>query len=379
MNEKKTKNIDIVKKAFKEYYFSYFNLLELPENINKREFGFMSFDNRITRHISFTNMGELNVYLLKNIPSDIYCSNAVYEFPTFPMNEKQMIGADLIFDLDLKDFTLPCQNEHSYYLCKKCNIVHQEILNICTICKEKTDYNIIPCYKCNYALKLEIKKLISYLIEDFGIDRNNIQVYFSGNTGFHVHVFDENFFTLDANSRSDLVGYILGKDLLIESLGVKSSRFGYNIKIPISGLTFGWRKRIMTSLKIKDVTNKKLSVYVKKIGGYNSFKQQIAIMTSELSVKIDPQVTTDIHRIFRMPGSLNSKSSLTKLKCGNLDKFNPMDDACFITDKESIDVFVKTTLNIKLKKKKYSISRGSNNVPVNLGIFLITKGLADII
>ncbi|MGD1836499.1 MAG: DNA primase small subunit domain-containing protein [Nitrososphaeraceae archaeon] len=379
MNEKNSKNVNILKKTFKEYYFSYFNLLELPEKINKREFGFMSFDDIINRHISFNNMGELNVYLLKNIPSDIYCSNAVYEFPTFPINEKQLLGAELIFDMDLKDFNLPCQNDHSYYICKRCNNVYHDVSTICSSCKEKTSLTIIPCYKCNYALKLEIKKLISYLVEDFGINKNNVNIYFSGNTGFHVHVVDENYFTLDAKGRSDLVGYLLGKDLLVESLGVRASKFGYNIRIPISGLTFGWRKRILTKLKIKDLTNKKLSYYVKKIGGYNSFKQQITLITSELAVKIDPQVTTDIHRIFRMPGSLNSKSSLTKVRIENLDKFNPLDDACFITDKENIDISVKTPLTIKLKKKKYSISVGSNNVPVNLGVFLITKGFADMI
>ena len=31
------------------------------------------------------------------------------------------------------------------------------------------------------------------------------------------------------------------------------------------------------------------------------------------SAKIDPNVTMDIHRIFRLPGSINSKSGLTKI------------------------------------------------------------------
>ena len=60
-----------------------------------------------TRHFSFRNIGELLAILIREAPSDIYCSNGFYRFPTYPMQEKQWGGADLIFDIDAKDLQLP--------------------------------------------------------------------------------------------------------------------------------------------------------------------------------------------------------------------------------------------------------------------------------
>jgi hypothetical protein len=46
-----------LKKTFKKYYFSYFTKIVLPEKINLREFGFRHFDEKMYRHLSFSNAG----------------------------------------------------------------------------------------------------------------------------------------------------------------------------------------------------------------------------------------------------------------------------------------------------------------------------------
>jgi len=56
-------------------------------------------------------------------------------------------------------------------------------------------------------------------------------------------------------------------------------------------------------------------------------------MKNSIGVKIDSNVTSDIHRIFRLEGSLNSKSSLVKLVCQDIEKFNPYIEACLIEGK----------------------------------------------
>ena len=91
------KNLHFLQKSFKEYYFKNTDILECPHNISQREFGFMNFESGMIRHISFDDMGQLNAYLLQNVPSDIYYSNSYYEFPTFPMNEKRWIGVLILF------------------------------------------------------------------------------------------------------------------------------------------------------------------------------------------------------------------------------------------------------------------------------------------
>ena len=68
----------------------------------------------MARHLSFKNMKELIATIMKEVPSDIYCSNAYYRFPTYPMQEKKWLGADLIFDIDGKDLNMPCVPSHTY-------------------------------------------------------------------------------------------------------------------------------------------------------------------------------------------------------------------------------------------------------------------------
>src|ERR671925_402540 len=110
------KSITLVRSAFKEYYFRHSENIEVPERMEEREFGYMQFGSGMIRHFGFRNIGELLATLIKEVPSDVYCSNAYYRFPTYPMHEKQWIGADLIFDIDAKDLHLACEPTHSYFI-----------------------------------------------------------------------------------------------------------------------------------------------------------------------------------------------------------------------------------------------------------------------
>jgi len=103
----------LVKSAFREYYFNHINLLEIPEHLEQREFGYVPFGSGMIRHLSYRNKGDLIAMLLRDVAADLYCSNAFYRFPTYPMQEKQWLGADLIFDIDAKDLHLPCELSHS--------------------------------------------------------------------------------------------------------------------------------------------------------------------------------------------------------------------------------------------------------------------------
>ena len=205
-----------------------------------------------------------------------------------------------------------------------------------------------------------------------------MEVSFSGNTGFHVVVFQNNYLMLDSKARSDIVGYVMGKNLSPESLGVRNDKHGYRIKIPLSGYSYGWRKRIVQKMKISEVSNDYLTKFIKKIGGYQSFKNEIDKIASDLGLKIDPQVTTDIHRIFRMVGSLNSKSGLSKIICNNLDNFDPMTDSCFFDDDKNIDISLNIPLKFSIKGKKYHLDKSISTVPVSVAVFLISKKLANI-
>ncbi len=378
-NKFEVKNIEFLNRTYKEYYFKNIGLLLPPKEIQSREFGIVNFDSRVIRHLSFSDIGKFKAYILQNVPADVYCSNAYYQFPTFPIIEKGWKSADLIFDIDLKDLLLPCHKEHTFYICSVCKDINKNDTRICPHCKDtKIFQNIIPCNKCIKELKKETKILIEFLRKDFGIKEENLEVSFSGNTGFHIIVFDEDYSLLNSKCRSDIVGYLMGKNLSLDSFGIKSLKDGYRIKIPLSGYSFGWRKRIAEKIKFSEASSDKLNKLIKKFGGFESFKKEVDKFVLEMGVKIDPQVTTDIHRIFRMVGSLNSKSGLSKIICKNLEKFDLFKDSSLFSDDRYVEISIKTSLTLNFKGKKYSLEKGITSVPLSLAIYLISKKIANV-
>jgi len=369
--------------AFKEYYFKSTKTLEEPKKMEEREFGYSHFgQSGMVRHLSFRSKGELIAALVKEVPSDVFCSNAYYRFPTSPMQDKEWTGADMIFDIDGKDLGLPCVPSHSYLLCASCGAsspaAESKAPYSCHSCgSSKYESSSIPCSRCIQGSKKEVVKLVDFLKNDLGIGPDSIGIYFSGNNGFHVHISDEAYVPLDPAARSDLVGYVRGAGLMAESLGVRkgggSSAF---IKFPRGGIEYGWRSRMADELGINSTSTIKLRNIVEHAGGYSAFKMELDRKAKEKGAKIDPQVTTDIHRVFRMPGTLNSKSGLAKTKCSDLTSFDPFVDACLLGDSKTT-VKVKSAVRIRLKGKTYNISNESAELPAFAAVYLVCKGLAE--
>jgi DNA primase small subunit len=383
------KTVSAIKRGFREYYFKQSNAIEEPSKIEQREFGYMQFgQSGMTRHLSFKTMKELNALLVRETPSDVYCSNAYYQFPTQqPMQEKHWLGADLIFDIDGKDLNLPCVLSHSYVLCLSCGYAlpfmpEEQKSYSCASCgSNKIDQLSIPCSKCIEASKNEIKRLIEFLEIDLGVQSDHIHTYFSGNNGFHVAMKNDAYALLDPHARSELVGYLSGTGLISESIGVRRSSSTedlFTIKFPKSGLSYGWRRRIADKLKIDNSSTNRLKHIVKEKGGYASFIHELTTLVKDMGVRLDPQVTTDIHRVFRMPGTLNGKSGLAKKKCTDLQSFDPFVDACVLGDGK-VSVKVKAPLKVKMRNKSFSLTKESADLPAYVAIYLMCKGLAEAI
>jgi DNA primase small subunit len=369
-------NIKFLKDIFRKYYFEnkYFPYLY---SIEKREFGYRKFDSLVVRHLSFKNIGELEAELVRNVPLDVYYSNAYYGFPSNPISEKQWEGADLIFDIDIKDLNIPCFHEHTYYICNLCGFVNSE-QKLCNNCNKGKTYDIsIPCKRCFIAIKKEAAKLLEFLRYDLGIEEKFIEIFFSGNAGFHFHVNDPSMRNLDSNSRSNVTDYIIGNGFMCESIGVRKYRNGFMIKLPKSGIMNGWRKKIASSLGINQKSELKLKHLVEASGGYDGFRNEINRITKKFGVHIDSQVTNDIHRVFRLPGSINGKSGLTKTKCDDLESFNPNNDACMLGDSE-VYINLKTKLKINLKNNNFKLDNVLEKVPSYVAVYLVCKGLATI-
>jgi DNA primase small subunit len=112
--------------------------------------------------------------------------------------------------------------------------------------------------------------------------------------------------------------------------------------------------------------------------GYSAFKQRLEQTQKEIGVRVDPNVTIDVHRIFRLGGTINSKSGLIKTLCGDLEKFNPSHDACFIDD-DKVTITANCPVEFKLKSKKFGPYKNEQlAVPKYAAVYMICKGCATL-
>ena len=369
----KDKDIELLEESFKKFYFDHFNLIHVPENPNQREFGFQKFKSGMNRHISLKTDKELHLLLMQKVPSDVYVSNACYSFPNLPMNEKDWKSAELIFDIDAKDLDVKNRDKHSCVKCTECNEI-ATLQSSCPNCQSnKLSKITLSCNDCITEAKNQVKKLNDILIDDFGNDSNNIQVFFSGNEGFHIYVNNSEFQTVGAKERAEIADHIMFRGIIPETFGFKKFN-SEKIALPDFNEP-GWRGRISKSLYGSKSMRPKISKTIIS-SGYSAFQKQLEIIKKQIGVRIDPNVTVDIHRIFRLPGSLNSKSGLAKILVDDLEKFNPYVDACFI-DSDNVEVIANCPIQYSLKNKKFGPYKHELILtPKYAAVYMICKGLA---
>ncbi len=179
-----------LKKRFGDYYQA--SALVLPPELTRREWGFIFFDELpevvMRRHKAFSSEGEAFEYLQGMVPAHVYHSAAYYKFPgAGTMKEKQWQGADLIFDLDAD------------HLPQKARSYAEMLANV----------------------KTETGKLLEFLLEDFGFSEDNISIAFSGGRGYHIHVHDPKVLTLESAERREIVDYLSGTGLTVDSLFIQ--------------------------------------------------------------------------------------------------------------------------------------------------------------
>ena len=368
-------DVKFLEDSFKKYYFEHFDQIHVPKKTSEREFGYQKFNSGMIRHISIKDDKELHLLLMKNVPSDVYCSNAYYSFPNLPMNDKEWKEADMIFDIDSKDLHLDCRMSHTVSICGNCKTI-SEYSNQCKNCgSAKLDKKSLPCKNCIEGSKNEVNKLSEILIDDLGVDKNNISVYFSGNEGFHVYVYDSQFQNLGSRERSELADYILFKGVIPETFGMKKFKPERSLFPDLSEK--GWRGRF--SKEVFKTKTKRPKVVTELISaGYSQFQKYLETLSNQIGVRIDPNVTIDIHRIFRLPGSLNSKSGLTKLYCKNISRFEPYSEASLLSD-EKVEVLAQCPVEFKLKNRKFGpYNNEVISVPTFAAVYMICKNLATV-
>ena len=369
-------DLKFLEETFKQYYFDHFDSIHVPDRSQEREYGYKKFNSGMIRHISLKTDKDLHLMLMTNVPSDVFCSNAYYTFPNLPMAEKDWKEADLIFDIDAKDLNLSCRKDHTCVKCLSCGEVSL-LHDTCPKCKSnKLDLLSLTCDNCISGVKKEVLNLIKILTNDLQIDDKNVRTSFSGNEGFHLYVANSSYNQLGSKERGDLIDYIMFRRAMPE-------RFGFKKENP-SRLSFpeldeaGWRGRVAKELF---GSKSKRSKAITKIisNGYFAYQQILEEMGKHsIGIKIDPNVTVDIHRIFRLEGSLNSKSGLAKLACENIERFDPYTETCLIDD-SSVEVSANFPIEFRLKNTKFGpYTNEKVSVPKYAAAYMLCKGIASL-
>ncbi len=353
-----------LRRIIREYYSR--KPLEEPLYIHRREIALQSLeDNVYIRHLSFPSMTRLYEYILnKKTPLHLYYSSAYYEDPgNDKMEHKGWIGSDLMFDIDSDKYS-GCDKVLS--LCIEENIVYQDKISTCPNGGEPIQYPIIT-RECLERAFYDVVKLYLILHDELGF--KDIRIYFSGNRGFHVKVYDEQVLKLSRDERREIASYIMLENIDVEKLfPIVKKKY-----VLLGSSEWGVRKRLLRIIEEAGFEYDRVGEYVKI--PYEEF----STLLEELSVKLDPVVTMDVSRLSRFGFSLNCKSGLMvypididRIDGVDFEKFNPWNGK----------LIVKPLIDAKLPvfDREVKLKRGERvELEAWIGLYLVFKNVVEVI
>jgi len=403
-------SIGFVCEKFSEFYNQSFTKIPPPFSIEQREFAFFLFREKImVRHKSFANVDDLGSFLKEIVPSDVYYSCAYYENPGLDMDKKGWSGADLIFDIDADHIPTQCNKIHDEWTCSSCNFNGKGVIpERCPMCGgQKFDVKTWPCDLCLNSAKEETIKLLDILRQDFGFSDSDISVFFSGHRGYHVQIENEVIKTLDAIARKEIVDYVsgLGLDRFDDfTKKERRARQGPNLE------DLGWGKRLKLGMRdfildAKEEDLRKIGIrrnfaiilqnkeaILKRCldaGNWSGFRdigvetwKKIAEHTARSqSAKIDTVVTTDIHRLIRLPSTLHGKTGLKKVEfpASLIDDFDPFKEA--VAFKTGVaKIFAYDAPEFRLGDSTFGPYKNQEiELPTAAALLLVCKGRAEVL
>ncbi len=351
----------VIVRNFREYYRN--TKIEVPW-VERREFGVGGFRKKIeSRHMGFPNNQALNNYLVQEVPLFISHSVAYYKFPeSTPMERKEWMGGDLIFDLDV----------HSGLF-----LSNEEIENV------KND-----------AITLKEE----FLEKDFGVSSKDMLLVFSGGRGFHIHANAKKFMGMGGKERKEIADYVAGAGLDYRKFfskmdryrlgGPKKTDWGYKgrlcrmvekvVEEEPSFIHRGLKReeekaKLLSCMEDGNWSKTPIKDIVERIG-------RVAERMRLKTVDVDTGVTIDTKRLIRVPNTIHGSTGLAAKKLNDFENFHPYHDAL---------AFPKGELEIVAKKELpeqefagstiEAMKKGEKkDVPKSYGIYLILKEAATL-
>lgn len=387
-------------KAFRRYYRT--NCPIMPDRFTRREFGFMFFDrNYVQRHMAFGRPDDLHRFMYGQVPSHSYYSTSYYRKPNAPtMDEKDWMGAELIFDLDADHLDGAKEMTYAQMLVQ----IRSEMMNL----------------------------VDSFLLGDLGFSEDQVHITFSGGRGYHAHVRTPDVMGLGTHERRELVDYITCSGLSIDwvfpynKVATSQISVGNAVRTNVakdrlipSADSGGWRLRMRNGLidVVEDLCSREVKDLRKEYPSMKGSDKQTVIKAGEelvrnrkymfekntmavvsqatqnllvkimkedvayrLSGEVDEPVTADIKRLIRLPGSVHGKSGLrvTPITRQELTDFDPLQLAV-------PDVYTDDPVKVTMRRDSeldmlgdHMILKGETEVPEFAAIFLVGRKMADI-
>lgn len=364
-------SLEFLRREFFKYYYENISRLVPPEPIRNREFGFfLEKDKGMFRHKCFNSLKDFHEFVLNEIPLDIYVSAANYEDPSNrDMSEKKLINAELFFDIDAEP--TDTVDEESAWICRKCGRYDLGWKDRCSVCGFQTEsVKLVTERQLKEALR-EAEKLIHILLNDFGITAENTHVFFSGNRGYHVHIDQRDFLNVGGEGRREIVDY-----LLVQGLDDRELLNLLKRGVPVENVdSRGVKRRVYRRITEMIKSEKYRSIRSGKEIVFKILEDAV----EELKVRIDPVVTVDMHRLMRMPESINSSSGMIKkrIRHNDLSFFKPLEGAIAFGDEET-SLKVKIAPKFNLGGRTFGPFKDEEvELPTYVAVYLICKGLGE--
>lgn len=387
-------------KVFKRYYRTSAPIV--PDRFARREFGFMFFDrNYVQRHMAFGRPDDLHKFMYGQVPSHSYYSTSYYRKPNAPtMDEKDWMGAELIFDLDADHLDGAKEMTYAQMLVQ----IRSEMMNL----------------------------VDSFLLGDLGFSEDQVHITFSGGRGYHAHVRTPDVMGLGTHERRELVDYITCSGLSIDwvfpynKVATSQISVGNGVRTNVakdrlipSADSGGWRLRMRNGLidVVEDLCSREVKDLRREYPSMKGSDKQTVIKAGEeltrnrkymfekntmavvsqatqnllvkimkedvayrLSGEVDEPVTADIKRLIRLPGSVHGKSGLrvTPITRQELTDFDPLQLAV-------PDVYTDDPVKVTMRRDseldmlgEHMVLKGETEVPEFAAIFLVGRKMADV-
>ncbi|MCE4625577.1 MAG: hypothetical protein F7C35_06935 [Desulfurococcales archaeon] len=313
-----------------------------------REFAFQLWGSEsYVRHISFDTYSDLIEYLSSKAPRHAYYSIALYELPEAgSMEEKNWLGSDLLFDIDL-DHVEACFED-------SVRMESGEILI--------GDGCLLEGYRLAQKLSAMIRR---------DLKPDKVTIYYTGHRGFHLRVICERCRSLDRGARRQIAQYFAGESVEPTLIFPPASGGRRKTAPAIPGEEEpGWRGWVAPYIKAEAPGARSLvEAYGKR------WPDEIRRLISSAAVPIDTMVTQDPTRLTRLFGSLNGKGSF--LVYDATETFRP--GPHLSPFKGDIDALFKSDLPpLKIMGVTVQGRRGEGqSLPAHIAVHLATKGVVE--